>query len=70
MRSSSCARWAARSTAHAWAPLTQRTYAPQGIFAVRSERYAGHLRDEKELFLLLIRLYRSPDMLVRVTGEE
>lgn len=42
----------------------------QGIYIVRHERYRGHLRDEKKLFLLLIRLFRSPDMLLRITKDK
>ena len=42
----------------------------EGIYIVRIQAYAGHLRDEVRLFETLIKLYRSPQMLLRITGAD
>lgn len=40
----------------------------QGIYLVREENYVGHLKDEVRIFETLIRLLRSPETLLHVTG--
>jgi hypothetical protein len=42
----------------------------RGIEIVRREHYAGHLRDEWQLFAMLLRLYRSPEKLLRITHRK
>jgi hypothetical protein len=42
----------------------------EGIYIVRIQGYVGHLRDEVRLFETLIKLYRSPQMLMRITGTD
>jgi len=40
----------------------------EGIYIARAEAYHGHLKDEVRLFETLLKLLRSPDMLLRLTG--
>ncbi len=42
----------------------------QSVKIAQSESYTGHFADEKKLYMLLLNLFRSPDMLVRVTKEK
>ena len=42
----------------------------RGIEIVRREHYAGHLRDEWQLYSMLLRLYRSPGKLLRMTHRK
>ena len=42
----------------------------QSVKIAQSEVYTGHYADEKKLYMLLLNLFRSPDMLVRVTKEK
>ena len=42
----------------------------QSVKIAQSEDYTGHYADEKKLYMLLLNLFRSPDMLVRVTKEK
>jgi hypothetical protein len=42
----------------------------ESIYIVRLQAYAGHLRDEVRLYETLIKLYRSPQMLMRITGAD
>lgn len=41
--------------------------AVQGIQAVRCGEYQGNLKDEVRLYDILIRLYRSPEVLLQMT---
>ncbi|KAL7693606.1 putative pleckstrin domain, fibronectin type III, immunoglobulin-like, Piezo family [Plasmopara halstedii] len=40
----------------------------EGIYIARKERYVGHLKDEVRLFETLVRVLRSPETLIKVTG--
>ena len=40
----------------------------EGIYIAREENYIGHLKDEVRLYETLIRVLRSPETLLRVTG--
>ncbi|ETV81763.1 hypothetical protein, variant 2 [Aphanomyces astaci] len=40
----------------------------EGIYIARTEVYIGHLKDEARLFETLIRVLRSPETLLKVTG--
>lgn len=40
----------------------------EGIYIAREENYVGHLKDEVRIFETLIRVLRSPETLVKVTG--
>ncbi|OQR98286.1 hypothetical protein ACHHYP_08922 [Achlya hypogyna] len=40
----------------------------EGIYIARKEEYVGHLKDESRLFETLIRVLRSPETLLKVTG--
>ncbi|KDO31715.1 hypothetical protein SPRG_03633 [Saprolegnia parasitica CBS 223.65] len=40
----------------------------EGIYIARKEEYVGHLKDEARLFETLIRVLRSPETLLKVTG--
>lgn len=40
----------------------------EGIYIAREEKYVGHLKDEVRIFETLIRVLRSPETLVKVTG--
>jgi hypothetical protein len=40
----------------------------EGIYIARVQKYRGHLEDEVRLFETLMKLYRSPQMLLRMTG--
>eukprot|EP00937_MAST-01D_sp_MAST-1D-sp2_P003349 g3349.t1 len=40
-----------------------------GIRIAREESYHGHLKDEVRLFETLLKLYRSPETLLRLTGD-
>ncbi|EQC32412.1 hypothetical protein, variant [Saprolegnia diclina VS20] len=40
----------------------------EGIYIARQEEYVGHLKDEARLFETLIRVLRSPETLLKVTG--
>ncbi|OQS07900.1 hypothetical protein THRCLA_00109 [Thraustotheca clavata] len=40
----------------------------EGIYIARKEEYVGHLKDESRLFETLIRVMRSPETLLKVTG--
>ena len=40
-----------------------------GIYIVRAARYVGHLRDEIRLFETLVKVIRSPEAMLRLTGE-
>ena len=42
----------------------------EGVYIVRMQAYEGHLRDEVRLFETLVKLYRSPQMLMRITGTD
>jgi hypothetical protein len=42
----------------------------EGIYIIRLQGYDGHLRDEVRLFETLTKLYRSPEMLMRMTGTD
>jgi hypothetical protein len=42
----------------------------ESIYIVRLQGYDGHLRDEVRLFETLVKLYRSPQMLMRITGTD
>jgi hypothetical protein len=42
----------------------------EGIYIVRLQAYEGHLRDEVRLFETLVKIYRSPQMLMRITGTD
>jgi hypothetical protein len=42
----------------------------EGIFVTRSQRYAGHLKDEVRLYETLVKLLRSPEMLLRIAGTD
>ena len=41
-----------------------------GIRIARGESYQGHLKDEVRLFETLIKLYRSPETLLKLTGDK
>uniref|UniRef100_A0AAV1U791 Fibronectin type-III domain-containing protein n=1 Tax=Peronospora matthiolae TaxID=2874970 RepID=A0AAV1U791_9STRA len=40
----------------------------EGIYIARHEQYVGHLKDEVRLFETLVRVLRSPETLLKVTG--
>ncbi|TDH69418.1 hypothetical protein CCR75_002851 [Bremia lactucae] len=40
----------------------------EGIYIARKEQYVGHLKDEVRLFESLVRMLRSPETLLKVTG--
>lgn len=40
----------------------------QGVYIARQMTYIGHLKDEMKLFDLVIRVLRSPELLLRLTG--
>ncbi|GMF36316.1 unnamed protein product [Phytophthora lilii] len=40
----------------------------EGIYIARQENYVGHLKDEVRIFETLIRVLRSPETLIKVTG--
>ena len=41
----------------------------EGVYIAREENYIGHLKDEVRLYETLIRVLRSPETLLRVTGQ-
>jgi hypothetical protein len=40
----------------------------EGIYIARKENYVGHLKDEVRIFETLVRVLRSPETLIKVTG--
>ncbi|KAI9907328.1 hypothetical protein PsorP6_016631 [Peronosclerospora sorghi] len=40
----------------------------EGIYIARHEQYVGHLKDEVRIFETLVRVLRSPETLIKVTG--
>ncbi|GMF47808.1 unnamed protein product [Phytophthora fragariaefolia] len=40
----------------------------EGIYIARHEHYVGHLKDEVRIFETLVRVLRSPETLIKVTG--
>ncbi|RLN10066.1 hypothetical protein BBO99_00009087 [Phytophthora kernoviae] len=40
----------------------------EGIYIARQEHYVGHLKDEVRIFETLVRVLRSPETLIKVTG--
>ncbi len=42
----------------------------QSVKIAQSEKYPGHYADERKLYMLLLNLFRSSDMLVRLTKEK
>jgi hypothetical protein len=42
----------------------------EGIATARAAKYEGHLKDEMRLYYVLIRLMRSPEILVRITKRK
>ncbi|RLN88179.1 hypothetical protein BBJ28_00009641 [Nothophytophthora sp. Chile5] len=40
----------------------------EGIYIARQENYVGHLKDEVRIFETLVRVLRSPETLIKVTG--
>ncbi|KAL4140586.1 hypothetical protein PRNP1_014867 [Phytophthora ramorum] len=40
----------------------------EGIYIARKEHYVGHLKDEVRIFETLVRVLRSPETLIKVTG--
>ena len=42
----------------------------EGIRLTRFERYAGHFYDEIRLYEILMRLYRNPSLLLRLTKQK
>lgn len=42
----------------------------EGIRIAQADNYPGHLRDEVQLYRILIKLYRSPEILLRLSKEK
>lgn len=42
----------------------------QGIRVATRAKYPGHNKDEMQLYFILIKLFRSPEILIRVTKEK
>jgi hypothetical protein len=42
----------------------------EGIFIARMQRYQGHLMDEVRLYETLVKLLRSPEMMLRMTTQD
>lgn len=40
----------------------------EGVYIARDEKYVGHLTDEVRLFETLVRVLRSPETLIKITG--
>lgn len=40
----------------------------EGIYIAREEKYVGHLKDEVRIFETLVRVLRSPETLLKITG--
>eukprot|EP00753_Platysulcus_tardus_P003067 PLAT12228.1.p1 GENE.PLAT12228.1~~PLAT12228.1.p1 ORF type:complete len:1010 (-),score=551.83 PLAT12228.1:62-2737(-) len=42
----------------------------EGVYIARMEQYEGHFKDEVKLYEFLVRLFRSPEILLRITKDK